>query len=191
MHLIHWRKGLLKLTFFIKNGDISYNGSILFMKLNQNNMKIRQPKIESLPNELKSQQSKSQKKHWYLIKITFISSTFYRRLESITEYYEILTSNKINISGKSSNKNWWSLLSPKGKIEINPSKEIIEIILIIETKAKIDVLDFKERVKKIVPYFEINIGYKDPKEYEYEKEFEKSFFPENQSNKIIFKRLNY
>ena len=140
--------------------------------------------------KLKIQKIKYPKKYWYLIQITFISSTFYRRLKSVTEFYVMLSSSKISLSNKSPNKNWWSLLSPIGNIEINSSKDIIEIILLIETKVKIDVLDFKERVKEIVPYLEIKIGYKDPKEYEYEKEFEKAFFPYNESNKIIFKNLS-
>ena len=176
----------MKIKIFIKNGGISYKKSIPVIKLNQNKMKKRQLKIKSLPDKIKGQQ----KKYWYLIQITFISSTFYRRLKSVTEFYEMLSSSKISLADKSPNKDWWSLLSPIGKIEINPSKNIIEIILLIETKAKINVVDFKERVKEIVPYFEIKIGYKDPKEYQYEKAFEKAFFPNNESNKIIFKTLN-
>jgi hypothetical protein len=154
-------------------------------------MKIRQPKLQSLSKQLKSDISKSKKKHWYFIEITFIKSTFYRRLENVMEFFVRLNNNKNSIAGKSSNKNWWSLLSPKMKIKINTSEKIIKINLIIKTVTKLDVLDFKKRVKEIVPYLEINIGYKSLNEYKFEREFEKSFFPNNQTNKIIFKKLNF
>ena len=153
-------------------------------------MKIPQPKLQSLSKKLKSDKSKSKKKYWYFIEITFIKNPFYRRLENVIEFFVRLTNNKNSIAGKSSNENWWYELSPKVNIKINTSEKIIKINLIIKTVTKIDLLDFKERVKEIVPYHEINIGYKDLKEYEFEKEFEKSFFPNNQSNKILFKKMN-
>jgi hypothetical protein len=153
-------------------------------------MKIPQPKLKSLSKQIKIDKSKSKKKHWYFIEITFNRSAFYKRLENIIEFFVILSNNKNSIAGKSSNKNWWSLLSPKVNIKINTSEKMIKINLIIKTVTKIDILDFKKRVKEIVPYHEINIGYKDPKERELEKEFDKLFFPNNQSNKILFKKVN-
>ncbi len=46
----------------------------------------------------------------------------------------------------------------------------------METKAKLNEIEFKARAKKIVPYLEISIGTKEQKEYEFELAFEREFY---------------
>ena len=43
----------------------------------------------------------------------------------------------------------------------------------METKAKLNELEFKARAKNIVSYFEMSIGTKEQKEYEFELAFER------------------
>ena len=56
----------------------------------------------------------------------------------------------------------------------------------METKAKLNELEFKARVKKIVPYIEINIGTKQQKEFEFELAFERMFYQQYEPKTELF-----
>jgi hypothetical protein len=56
----------------------------------------------------------------------------------------------------------------------------------METKSKLNKLEFKSRVKKIVPYLEINVGTKEQKEYEFELAFEKDFYQKYEPKTEVF-----
>jgi hypothetical protein len=47
-------------------------------------------------------------------------------------------------------------------------------------------LEFKSRVKKIVPYLEISIGTKEQKEYEFELAFERKFYQQYEPKTEVF-----
>ena len=59
--------------------------------------------------------------------------------------------------------------------QTTPSNQFFGVCIIIrmETKAKLNELEFKARAKNIVSYFEMSIGTKEQKEYEFELAFER------------------
>ena len=57
---------------------------------------------------------------------------------------------------------------------------------VLETKKKINELEFKSRVKKIAPYLEIYIGNKTQKDFEFELEFIKEFFQKYEPKTELF-----
>jgi hypothetical protein len=142
-----------------------------------------QQKIKSLLREIKEQQ---ENRYWYVATITFSTETFYRRLNSASEFYKRLSNSKSNLIGQNSNREFWSKLSPSGFYDFTPNKETIVLSFVMETKAKLNELEFKSRVKKIVPYIEISIGTKEQKEYEFELAFERNFYQKYEPKTEIF-----
>lgn len=127
-----------------------------------------QQRIKSILNEYKEQQ---ENKHWYVITITFSTETFYRFVYSISEFYKKLSNSKTSLPGNPTNREWWQKLDPNGFYDFTPNKETIVLLFVMETKVKLNELKFKARVKKIVPYLDINIKTKDQQEFEFEREF--------------------
>jgi hypothetical protein len=142
-----------------------------------------QQKIKSLLREIKEQQENS---YWYVATITFSTETFYRRVNSASEFYKRLSNSKSNLIGLNSNREFWSKLSPSGFYDFNPNKETIILSFVMETKAKLNELEFKARIKKIVPYIKINIGTKEQKEFEFELAFERMFYQQYEPKTEIF-----
>jgi hypothetical protein len=56
----------------------------------------------------------------------------------------------------------------------------------METKVKLNEIEFRARAKKIVPYLEISIGTKEQKEYEFELEFERMFYQKYEPKTEVF-----
>jgi predicted NodU family carbamoyl transferase len=129
-----------------------------------------QQRIKSLLNEFKEQQ---ENRYWYVATITFSTETFYRFVYSISEFYKRLSNSKTALPGNPTNREWWQKLDPNGFYDFTPNKDIIVLSFVMETKAKLNELEFKSRVKKIVPYLEISIDTKEQKEYEFELAFER------------------
>jgi hypothetical protein len=149
-----------------------------------------QQKIKSMLREIKEQQ---ENRYWYVATITFSTETFYHRLNSASEFYKRLSNSKSNLIGLNSNREFWSKLSPSGFYDFTPNKETIVLSFVMETKAKLNELEFKARVKKIVPYLEISIGTKEQKEYEFELTFERNFYQKYEQKTELFgdiKRTN-
>ncbi len=132
-----------------------------------------QQRIKSLLNEYKEQQ---ENKHWYVATITFSTETFYRRVNSISELYKRLSNSKTALPGNPTNREWWQKLDPNGFYDFTPNKEKIVLSFVMETKVKLNGLEFKARVKKIVPYLDIKIKTKDQEEFEFELGFEREFY---------------
>ena len=132
-----------------------------------------QQRIKSLLNEIKEQQ---ENKHWYVITIIFSTETFYRRVNSVSEFYKRLSNSKTGLTGNPSNREWWSKLNPSGFYDFTPTKETIVLSFVMETQAKLNENEFKARVKKIVPYLDINIKIKEQEEFEFELGFEREFY---------------
>ncbi len=142
-----------------------------------------QQRIKSLLNEYKEQQDN---RYWYVVTITFSTQTFYRRALSNSDFYKKLSNSKSCLVGNTSNREWWSKLSPSGFYDFTPNKDIIVLSFVIETKSKLNELEFKARVKKIVPYIEISIGTKEQKEYEFELAFERMFYQQYEPKTEVF-----
>ena len=152
-----------------------------------------QARIKSLLNEIKEQQSNGQSKHWYVITITYSTETFYRRLNSVSDFYKRLSNSKATLVGHPSNREFWKELDPSGFYDFTPNKDIVVLSLVLETKKKINELEFKSRIKKIAPYIEIYIGAKTQKDFEFELAFIKEFFQKYEPKTELFgdiKRTN-
>ena len=158
-------------------------GTIPITTINQKNMNKLQQRIKSLLREIKEQQKN---RFWYVATITFSTETFYRREISNSSFYKKLSNSKSGIVGLSTNREWWRKLNPSGFYDFTPNKEIIVISFVMETKAKLNELEFKARVKKIVPYLEISIGTKEQKEYEFELAFERMFYQQYEPKTELF-----
>jgi len=142
-----------------------------------------QQKIKSLLREIKEQQ---ENRYWYVATITFSTETFYRRVNSVSDFYKRLSNSKTGLVGHTSNREFWSKLSPSGFYDFYPSKDKIVLSFVMETKAKLNELEFKARAKKIVPYLEISIGTKEQKEYEFELAFERKYYQQYEPKTEIF-----
>lgn len=132
-----------------------------------------QQRIKSLLFEYRAQQ---ENKYWYVATITFSTETFYRRVNSISELYKRLSNSKTALPGNPTNREWWQKLDPNGFYDFTPNKETIVLSFVMETKVKLNETEFKARVKKIVPYLDINIKTKDQQEFEFELGFEREFY---------------
>jgi hypothetical protein len=142
-----------------------------------------QQRIKSLLSEYREQQSN---RYWYTITITFSTETFYRRVNSISELYKRLSNSKTALPGNPTNRTWWQKLDPNGFYDFTPNKETIVLSLVMETKSKLNEIEFKARVKKIVPYLEINIASKDQKDFEFELAFERNFYQKYEPKTEVF-----
>ena len=145
-----------------------------------------QAKTKYFLNEFKKQQEKTNTKNWYIIEITFSTGTFYKRLISVSEFYKRISNSKSSLVGHPSNREFWRKLSPSGFYEPYINKDIVVLTLVMETKTKLNELEFKSRVKKIAPYTEMKIGYKDQKDFEFEVAFERVFNQGPESKTILF-----
>ena len=142
-----------------------------------------QQKIKSLLREIKEQK---ENRYQYFATFTFSTETFYRRVNSVSEFYKRLSNSKTGLLGQSSNREWWSKLSPSGFYDFTPNKDIIVLSFVMETKVKLNEIEFRARAKKIVPYLEISIGTKEQKEYEFELEFERMFYQKYEPKTEVF-----
>ena len=133
--------------------------------------------------EIKEQQ---ENRYWYVATINFSTETFYRRVNSASEFYKRLSNSKSNLIGLNSNREFWSKLSPSGFYDFTPNKENIVLSFVMETKARLNELEFKARVKKIVPYLEISIGTKEQREYEFDLAFERKFYQKYEPKTELF-----
>ena len=104
-----------------------------------------QQKIKSLLREIKEQK---ENRYWYVATITFSTETFYRRVNSVSEFYKRLSNSKTGLVGQSSNREWWSKLSPSGFYDFTPNKDIIVLSFVMETKVKLNEIEFRARAKK-------------------------------------------
>ena len=142
-----------------------------------------QQRIKSLLSEYKKQQ---EDRYWYVAKITFSTETFYRRINSVSMFYKRLSNSKTALPGNPTNREWWQKLDPNGFYDFTPTKETIVLSFVMETKSKLNELELKSRVKKIVPYLEINVGTKEQKEYEFELAFEREYYQQYEPKTEVF-----
>jgi len=161
-------------------------GTITFKQNKSIMLSKTQAKTKYFLNEFKKKQEKTNTKNWYFIEITFSTGTFYSGINSVSEFYKRISNSKKTLVGNPSNREWWQKLSPSGFYEPYINKEIVVLIFVMKTKTKLNKLEFKARVKKIAPYTEMKIGYKDQKDFEFEVAFERVFNQGPESKTILF-----
>ncbi len=145
-----------------------------------------QAKIKSILKEFKEQQESNSNKHWYVVTITYSTESFYRRVSSVSQFYQKISNSKTTLVGHPSNREWWKELDPSGFYDFTPNKDISVLSFVLETKKKINELELKSRLKKIAPYLEIFIGNKSQKDYEFELAFIKDFFQKYETKTELF-----
>ena len=143
-------------------------------------------KIKSLLNEIKEEQEKTNSKNWYFVEIIFSTGLFYKQLHSVSEFYKRLSNSKTGLVSHPSNRAWWKNLNPSGFYEPYITKETLVLSFLMETKSKLNILEFKSRVKKIVPFIEIKVEIKAQKEFDFEIAIEKAFFQGPDSKTVLF-----
>ena len=147
-------------------------------------MNILQYRIKSILKEFKEQQEINKDNYWYFITITFDTSTFFRRLNSISDVYKKLSNSKSGLTGNLSNREWWAKLKPSGFYDYTLTKDKIVFKMIMETQTKINELELKSRIKKICTYKNINIDFKDQDAFD--KAYSAEYYPVFQSGMELF-----
>ena len=143
-------------------------------------------KIIEVLNEFKKQQDEINSKYWYSITITFATETFYRKLNGVSSFYKKLANSKAKLLGLPSNREWWKSLRPSGFYDFTPKKDVVVLSYVIETKSKLNQLEFKSRVKKIVPFIEISIRNITQKEYQFEVDFMMAYYLKYEQKTEVF-----
>ena len=140
-------------------------------------MKKRQYKIKSFINNLNNN------KHWYIISIAFNNETYFRRLNTINQFYFRLSNSKSAITGQINNRLYWKRITPSGVYQPILTEENLILNIIMTTDIKINELEFKSRVKKICPYVSIKICYQEKEELD--KLSSSNYFPYRQNIELF------
>jgi hypothetical protein len=103
----------------------------------------------------------SKNKNSVILNLTFDFDTFYKYNMSVSNFFKKLTNNKNSLEGRYNNREWWGSLSIDGKNDgfyrYNITQEFVRIIIFISTDAKINELELKFRIKKIIPNFKLQV----------------------------------
>ena len=105
--------------------------------------------------------NKNDKRNDIIIVLTFSFDTFYKRCYSISNFFKILTNGKNTLTGMKSNREWFKSLDVDGFYRYNITRDIVELIMVISTSKKLNEVEFKSRVRKIVKPMNIVISYND------------------------------
>lgn len=105
--------------------------------------------------------NKNDKRNDIIIVLTFSFDTFYKRCYSISNFFKILTNGKNTLTGMKSNREWFKSLDVDGFYRYNITRDIVELTMVISTSKKINEVEFKSRVRKIVKPMNIVISYND------------------------------
>jgi hypothetical protein len=106
-------------------------------------------------------ENQSKNKNSIILNLTFDFDTFYKYNLSVSNFFKKLTNNKNTLAGKYNNREWWGSLSIDGKNDgfyrYNITQEFVRIIIFITTDNKINELELKFRIKKIIPKFNLQV----------------------------------
>ncbi len=141
-----------------------------------------QQRIKSLLNEIKEGQ---ENRFYYVATITYSTETFYRRVNSVSDFYKRLSNSKTRLTGNPSNREWWIKLNPTGYYDFEPNKKYIILSFVMRTEVKLNELEFKARVKKIVPYVDLYFETKKQRDFDFEMRYERDYFYKYE-NKLEF-----
>ena len=126
-------------------------------------MKSTTKKIELLVKEINQLDTanKNDKRNDIIIVLTFSFDTFYKRCFSVSNFFKILTNGKNTLTGMKSNREWFKSLDVDGFYRYNITRDIVELIMVISTSKKMNELEFKSRVRKIIKPLNVVISYND------------------------------
>jgi hypothetical protein len=103
----------------------------------------------------------SKNKNSLILNLTFDFDEFYKYNHSVSNFFKKLTNNKNTLEGKYNNREWWSSLTLDGKNDgfyrYNITNEFVKIIIFLTVDKKINELELRFRIKKIIPKFKLQI----------------------------------
>lgn len=93
--------------------------------------------------------------------LNFEFEKFYKYNLSVSDFFKKLTNNKNSLNGRFNNREWWSSLSidskNQGFYRYNITHNFVDIVILINSDKKMNELELKSRIKKIIPKFNIEI----------------------------------
>ena len=134
-------------------------------------MKNLYKRVNEIMEQIKNQEQKSS--YWYVIVINPELPRFYKTMVSISVFFRKLTNGTITLNGSNlNNREWWKQIGANGYYRFNMSRKEIEIVFFVESEEKINELDFRNRVEKLIGPTHIIFGELD------ERLFDKKLFTE-------------
>lgn len=135
-------------------------------------------------NEIRKEKSKI----YYCIELTFDAIEFNKHFNDFKNFWHLLTNSFFGPKEfKKSNNEWYKELQPEGFYFINESYNLVQYRIYLETKKKININEFKARVKDIVPLLELESYLND--EYQFHKMFANDIFKVQKSEIKYFGSL--
>ncbi len=123
------------------------------------------------------------------LKLVYNLESFRRRAETISNFFKILSNGKNTLMGNGTNRDFWNKHKCNGVYFYEFRKDKIEIFFLISSAKKLNELELKSRINKILKPTSMQINYNNPfvfKEYfndntVFESGFQ--FFGLNRTNK--------
>lgn len=121
--------------------------------------------IKQILNDVSSekiiQENLSKNKNSVIINLIFEFDDFYKYNVSVSDFFKKLTNNKNTLQGKHNNRDWWGSLSFDGKNDgfyrYNITNEFVRVIIFLTSDQKINELELRFRIKKIIPKFKLQL----------------------------------
>jgi hypothetical protein len=128
-------------------------------------------KIKEQLNEIRKEKSKI----YYSIELTFDAIKFNKHFNDYKNFWHLLT---LSFFGpkeyKNSNSEWYRSLQSEGFYFFTESHKLVQFLIYIEVKTKMDIEELKARVEDIAPLKELECYEND--EYQFNKMFVNDIF---------------
>ena len=102
----------------------------------------------------------------YIINISTSSNVFYKQNKSMSDFYKKLSNSKVGLRGNKNNREWWNYYEPSGFYFFSESNEVVEVKMMLQTHRKLNELEFKSRVKRLLYPCQIEISLNDKLKFE-------------------------
>jgi hypothetical protein len=102
------------------------------------------------------------------IKLTYPLESFRRKVISTSNFYKVLSNGKNTLMGIGTNRDWWNRHKCNGVYFTEIKKDRITLVFLISSERRINELEIKSRITKILKPATMEISYNDPlvfKEY--------------------------
>ena len=127
--------------------------------------------IKKQLNEIRNAKSKI----YYCIELTFDAIEFNKHFNEYQNFWHLLT---LSFFGpkeyKNSNSEWYRSLQSEGFYFFTESHKLVQFLIYIEVKTKMDIEELKARVEDIAPLLELECYEND--EYQFNKMFSNDIF---------------
>ena len=126
-------------------------------------------RIQSILNEYiedSNQIDETNFEYTYIINISTSSNVFYKQNKSMSEFYKKLSNSKVGLRGNKNNREWWNYYEPNGFYFFSESNEVVEVKMMLQTHKKLNELEFKSRVKRLLYPCQIEISLNDKLKFE-------------------------